>query len=246
MFRPEADEVHVSVAFTWDIPAAERLQQAWGQYYDEVLLGGPAYGSPVGTFTPGQYLMKGVTFTTRGCNRHCPWCLVPEREGRLATQEFPDGYIIQDNNLLQAPRQHIEKVFQMLKRQKRGAIFAGGIQPSLVTPWFADLMRTITVNQVFLAADTKGAIRPLAKAVAMLGFLGRNKLRAFTLIAFNGETVPQAEERLEAVWETGAMPFAQLYQPPDQFIHYTREWKALARTWMRPAAMRTLHKEATA
>ena len=26
---PEIDEVHVSVAFTWDLPAAERLAEEW-------------------------------------------------------------------------------------------------------------------------------------------------------------------------------------------------------------------------
>ncbi|KKL15662.1 hypothetical protein LCGC14_2503320, partial [marine sediment metagenome] len=102
LFSPEADEVHICCVFTWDIPKAERLQAAWSQYYKTVRIGGPAYGSPLGPFIPGQYIKPGVTFTTRGCNMKCYWCLVPSREGRLQTLDFPPGYIIQDNNLLQA------------------------------------------------------------------------------------------------------------------------------------------------
>jgi|TARA_R100000049_G_C1930240_1_gene74253 hypothetical protein len=129
----------------------------------------------------------------------------------------------------------------MLRQQRKAAIFSGGIQASLVTPWFADLVKTIRVESMFLAADTKCALKPLTKALDLLSFLGRNKLRSFVLIGFNGETIPEAVERLEAVWVAGAMPFAQLYQPPDRYIDYPRPWRALAREWSRPAAMKAMH-----
>ena len=44
LFRPDADEVHVSVTFTWDKSEGERLADAWSQYYQNVKLGGVAYG----------------------------------------------------------------------------------------------------------------------------------------------------------------------------------------------------------
>ena len=183
-----------------------------------------------------------MTFTTRGCNKKCPWCLVPKREGKLGEfQDFPDGWMIQDNNLLQAGREHIERVIAMLNRQRRAAYFSGGIQADLVDEWFAEQLRGIRVAAVFLAADTAGALRPLERALNLLSFLGRKKLRCFTLIGFGGETIPQAEARLEKVWELGGMPFAQLYQPADKFITYNREWKALAKKWCRPAAMMASH-----
>ncbi len=33
MWRPEADEVHISCSFTWDRVEVERLASAWAQYY---------------------------------------------------------------------------------------------------------------------------------------------------------------------------------------------------------------------
>lgn len=74
MIRPDADEVHVSVAFTWDIEKAERLVKAWGQYYPVVKLGGPAIAHSYDEFTPGLYVREGITFTSRGCNNGCSWC----------------------------------------------------------------------------------------------------------------------------------------------------------------------------
>ena len=74
-------------------------------------LGGPAFNSPCNGFEPGLYVVPGVTFTTRGCNNQCPWCLVPEREGRLVEyRDFAPGHTIQDNNLLQASRIFTPKV----------------------------------------------------------------------------------------------------------------------------------------
>lgn len=245
LFRPEAEEVHVSVAFTWDIPEAERLQQSWAQYYPRVLLGGPAVGSPEGPFLAGNYVKQGVTFTTRGCNWKCPWCLVPKTEGLLQVRPIVAGYIIQDNNFLQAPRDHQERVFTMLDEQPRAAVFAGGIQSVLVDDWFAGQLQVHRTHSIFMAADTKASLKPLARAVERLDFLGRKRIRSFVLIGFRGESHAEAADRLEAVWEIGAMPFAQLYQPPDHYIDYGIDWRSLARKWSRPAAMVASHTTST-
>ena len=246
LWRPEADEVHISVTFTWDVEEGERLAKAWRQYYPVVRVSGPAYGDKPSGFTPGMYVKPGVTFTTRGCNRRCPWCLVPTREGKLCEiDNFAEGYIIQDNNLLQASREHIERVFAMLRRQRRAAVFSGGLDARLVDDWVAEQLCGLRIGQVFLAADTKGALRPLERALKKLAPLGRHRLRVYVLLAFNGETIDDAAERLEAVWQLGAMPFAQLYQPPDRWIAYAPEWKHLARTWSRPAAMMAAHAAET-
>jgi hypothetical protein len=244
LWRPEADEVHISVAFTWDIPEAKRLRDAWANYYDTVRIGGPALDSHPNGFTPGKYVRPGVTFTTRGCDNRCPWCLVPGREGKLLEIDgFAPGYIIQDNNILQASHRHLEQVAAMLNAQRRAAVFSGGIQASLVDDWVAEWMRGLRVNSIFMAADTDAAVAPLRRAADKLRFLGRDKLRCYVLLAYDGQTIEQAEARLEAVWEAGCMPFAQLYQPDDHYIEYSREWRSLARTWSRPAAMKATHRE---
>jgi len=247
--RPPVDavsEVHVSVSFTWDLATAERLRATWADHYPIVRVGGPALGHMTAgaDFTPGRYVNPGVTFTTRGCNRKCPWCFVPSREGRLI--EIPDfrpGHIIQDNNFPQATREHQTRVFAMLAEQPRAAIFGGGIDARLVDQWFADQIRAARVEAVFLAADTASLLRPLRKALDLLSFLGRRKLRVYTLIAYGDDTIDKARARLEAVWDMGGMPYAQLYQPDDRYIKYDRAWRDLSRSWIRPAAMFAAHAE---
>ena len=238
MIRPEADEVHVSCSFTWDLKEAHRLVEAWGQYYPVVKLGGMQCLN--GAFNAGMYVRAGVTFTSRGCNNHCPWCLVPEREGKLREIEVIPGNIVQDNNLLQCSRQHINKVFDMLRAQ-HAIQFAGGLDSRLITQDIADDIRSLRISQLFLAADTKAALRPLEKALRWLQ-LPRDKVRCYALLAFEGESMGYGIERLEAIWDLGAMPFAQLYQPPDKHIEYSIAWQRLARTWSRPAAMKAIHK----
>jgi hypothetical protein len=244
LFRPKADEVHVSVAFTWDIREGNRLQSAWAQYYPEVKIGGPAFGNAGIEFTPGMYIKHGVTFTTRGCDNHCPWCLVPENEGQLIEiPDFAEGWIVQDNNLLQASWPHIERVFEMLRKQKKPITFSGGLQASLLDDRFVDLLRTIKLDSLFLAADTLNALKPLEKALKKLSNFDRRKLQVYCMIGLK-ETPEQAKNQLDAIWELGGMPFAQLYQPAEKYIDYSTEWKALVREWSRPAAMFASHKEA--
>lgn len=228
--------VHVSVTFTWDMPEAKRLAEAWGLYYSDVRLGGPAIDGEGSEFSPGMYIKNGVTFTSRGCPNRCPWCIVDKP---LVLLPIMPGYIIQDNNILATGRPHMNEVFAMLKEQSRAAIFSGGIDARLVDDWVADQFRELQIRSVFLAADADAALEPLHEAVGKLSFLGREKLRCYVLIG--RETRDEAEARLRAVWDIGCMPFAQLYQP-SQRILYDRKWHDLARTWSRPAIMRTLMK----
>lgn len=246
--RPDpecVEEIHISVAFTWDVDEGNRLADSWSKQYPSarVLIGGPAFNSKPGVFTPGLYIKAGITFTTRGCNNHCPWCFVPDREGRLVElDDFAPGNIIQDNNLLQANHDHILRVLDMLKKQQRAAVFSGGLQASLIDDWFAEELRGLRIGAVFMAADTANALKPLEKTIRRLSFLPRRKIRVYVMIGYNGETIAQATDRLEAVWAMGGLPFAQLYKPSDCKVDYDLSWMRLARTWSRPAAMFAMHR----
>ena len=238
MLRPSTDEVHVSCTFTWHMARAKRLAEAWGQYYP-VKLGGPAFASQANGFNPGIYVKQGITFTSRGCNNQCPWCLVPKYEGKLREIEIQPGNIIQDNNLLQCNQSHIAKVFDMLYSQHH-VCFCGGLDSRLLTDSIAEGLRSLRIYQLFFAADTKESIKPLEKAKQKLSGFSRDQLRCYVLLGFNGETISEAQERLASVWELGFMPFAQLFQPPEHYIQYSHEWRSLARTWARPAAMKAV------
>lgn len=241
-FRPkEQMPVRISTVFTWDIPIAERLKREWKGYYNDVTVGGPAYGNPGGEFEPGMFVKEGITITSRGCNKKCKWCFVPKREGVLRELKIRDGWIVNDNNLLQCSDLHIKNVFEMLRRQKQPIEFKGGIDKTLLKEWHRDLLDSIRLSSIWLACDTKSGLTQLARAAKILEGISMSKKRCYVLIAFNNETPLEAETRLEKVYNMGFLPFAQLYQTEQKLI-YRREWRSLARKWSRPAAFKSYMK----
>lgn len=244
LFLPEADEVHVSCTFTWDRPEAERLARAWAGHGYRVLLGGPAYDAPAGDFVPGMYVKTGMTITSRGCVRRCPFCFVPKREGKLTLLSIQPGWDILDNNLLACPRGHIESVLDMLEQQPRAARFTGGIDARLCRPWFARRLRRMRVHILYTAYDVPGARPAAERAIQMLRDegLSQRQVGCYVLVGFDGDTLEHAEARLEWVFQTGGTPFAMFYRPADD-LRFTipRTWRSFVRKWNRPACIIAMH-----
>jgi hypothetical protein len=235
LFRPEAEECHVSVTFTWDIAEGKRLRDAWANWYP-TLLGGPAFGMS-GEFEPGRYLKPGYTITSRGCPHKCWFCYVPEREGKIAELEIKPGNIIQDNNLTACSLGHKERVFAMLRTQKQ-VEFAGGLEAARIDDWWVENLKTISLKQLFIAYDQEGQDRVVKRCLERLTSVGfpRRKLRCFVLSGYPDDTTEKAEKRCEYIWDCGGMPFMMLYRN-DEGKEPGQEWKTLGRKWMRPAAM---------
>ena len=244
MFLPPDQPVKISCVFTWDIPLAERLLKAWSKHYSDVQIGGPAFGDQGGDFVPGRFIKAGATITSRGCSRRCPWCFVPGREGKIREIAIQPGWIVQDNNLLACSREHIVAVFAMLKEQKRGINFSGGLDCRLLQPWHRDLFDQIKIDELWFACDSSEQIRHLERAAGILEGISPRKRRCYTMIGFDGERIEDAERRLERVFELGFFPFCQLFQS-DEKKDYPREWKNLQRKWSRPAAYVSSHKVAS-
>ena len=109
----EADEVHISVAFTWHLKWAEWAAKQWA-CVAPVKVGGPALNEPGGDFIPGMYLKKGYVITSRGCPNRCWFCAVPKREGgQLRELPVTDGWIVSDDNLLAFSPRHLDEVFSI-------------------------------------------------------------------------------------------------------------------------------------
>jgi len=129
----------------------------------------------------------------------------------------------------------------MLKPQK-DIEFIGGLESGLLTEWDVEQLKGLRIHQLFFACDTPAHLKALQRAQGLINDMTYQRLRCYTLLAFKGQTVNQAIEHLENIWQAGFMPHAQLYQPPDKWIEYSKEWTDLARDWSRPAIMRTKHK----
>jgi hypothetical protein len=208
LFRPPEQPVKVSCVFSWDIPEAERLYRAWSNYYSDVDLGGPAFDDNGGEFIPGRFVKRGATITSRGCSKECKWCLVPKREGLIRELPIIDGWDVIDNNLLACSQGHIERVFDMLRRQPEPIKFSGGLDAEMFNDTHVVLLRSIRLKYAWFACDHIGAIERLEKVADLMADFSREKKRCYVLIGFDGESLKQAERRLETVFNLGFLPMS--------------------------------------
>jgi hypothetical protein len=233
--------VDISVVFTWDKPAAERIAAEWRAHGKEVRVGGPAYDDRGGAFVANRFIASPVTITSRGCPKKCPWCYVPKREGNIRELPIVPGNIVQDNNLLACSRLHIERVMEMLRGQ-RAISLRGGLDADFMEDWHIEQIKSLRLFDAWMAYDcTKPKTLPWIEK--MSAAIGRNKLRVFVLVGFGEETMEQAEARLMQVWNAGGLPFAQLYDMRTfQGIADYKAWANFVRAWSRPAITKSLAK----
>jgi len=233
----EADEVHVSVTFTYDIPKAEELAKDW-ERVAPVKMSGPALGDPGGEFTPGMYLKQGYVITSRGCPNNCWFCDVPKREGGIRELKIHEGRNLLDSNLLACSDVHISEVFSMLARQTGRVELTGGLEAARLKEWHVGRLWQFRPAQIFFAYDTPDDLEPLRAAGKMLRYADftRQHLRCYVLIGWPGDTIREAENRLVEAWTAGFMPCAMLYK--DKRGTTRTAWKKFQREWVRPAITR--------
>ena len=244
IFPVEVDEVHVSVAFTYDMPLAERLAKEW-ERVAPVKMGGPAFNKPGGEFVPGMYLNKKYTITSRGCPNNCWFCAVPKREpSGVRELDIKPGHIVQDDNLLATSMDHIRNVFDMLKIQK-DPVQLMGLEAALLDAEKTDLLWHLRPKQLFFAYDRPEEYEPLVEAGKLLRYADftRSHMRCYVLIGHKKDTIEKATIRLIDAWKAGFLPCAMLWH--NKRGQTTSEWKSFHRSWMRPAAIRAMMKGTT-
>ena len=238
----EADEIHVSVTFTYDKAKAEDLVKQW-QAIAPVKIGGVAYGDAGAEFVPGRYIKPGYIFTSRGCPRRCWFCSVWKRDPVPRLLPIVDGHNILDDNLLACPRHHVEAVFAMLRRQGRRIEFTGGLEALALEDYQVDLLASLRPRpKMFFAYDPGDKFETLEHAARRLlaaGFTeASHRMCVYVLIGFPKDTFALAEQRLQQMRSIGFTPMAMLWRPetPSQEKWKPEEaWRGFQRRWARPA-----------
>lgn len=247
LFDDDADEVHISVAFTYDKPLAEQLAEQW-QRVAPTKVGGVAYGDPGAEFVPGRYIKPGYIFTSRGCPRRCWFCSVWKRDPVPRLLPIINGWNILDDNLLACPRDHVEAVFAMLRRQTRRVEFTGGLEALSLEDYQVDLLASLTPRPtMFFAYDPGDKFETLEHAARRLlaaGFTeASHRMRVYVLIGFPKDTFAAAEQRLEQMRSIGFTPMAMLWRPETPSQEKWKPdgaWRAFQRRWVRPAIIHAM------
>ena len=187
-------------------------------------------------------------FTTRGCVRRCPFCVVPRKEGALRVVGDLDTFwagqrqvVLLDNNLTAAPMEHWRRIVGQLTSRRLVADFTQGLDARLLTEEHAaDLARIRTAKRIHFAWDSPADEPAVRRAVELLRRrLPLGRLTFYVLIGF--DTTP-AEDlyRVETLRGLGVDSFVMPYQKADTYQAAFARWvnrKAIFKTvpWERYA-----------
>ena len=155
------------------------------------------------------------------------------RDSRTADRE---RWNILDDNILGTSEHHFRAVCEMLKRQEHPAIFTGGLEPSLLQQWQADLLREVKPKRLYTAYDTKDDLEPLVamgRKLRLAGFRPKSHtMCCYVLVGYDGDSFEDAELRLAQTMQAGFVPYAMLFR--DEEGKTDAAWRRFQREWCRP------------
>jgi hypothetical protein len=132
---PTYDKIYVSCIFKCNAKLCEKWEGV-------AEIGGSGYSLDIELPDEIEQLKPKINlgFTTRGCTRNCPWCIVPQKEGKI--REVADLYDIwdgesnvitlMDNNILALPKTFF-KVSKQIKKEGLKVDFNQGLDHRLLT-----------------------------------------------------------------------------------------------------------------
>lgn len=171
-------------------------------------------------------------FTTRGCIRKCPFCIVPQKEGYIRIVgdllDLWDGkarkVVMLDNNILALP-EHFRMICQQAMENGIKVDFNQGLDHRLLTPDIVGIMANVSHTEYHLAFDDPAHKKSVGKAIGMLREGGINRCIWYVLVGYN--TTPEEDlARLNYLREMNQRAFLQRYEAHyfDPFYTALADW----------------------
>ncbi len=174
---------------------------------------------------PDYNLYTGVNFslgyTSRGCIRKCPWCIVPEKEGSIKPwariYEFWDRrhrkIVLLDNNLLAAP--NWRQTMEDLLAEGLEVDFKQGLDIRLLNEGNLDYLKRVKSKELRFAFDHIGHEKAVREGIELLlaNGLGSRKLSFYFLYSFADDDMCVERVKILASYNVEVYPMA--YKGPD-------------------------------
>ena len=168
------------------------------------------------------YNIKGRAygFLTRGCPRHCPFCIVTEKEGTTHTvadlDEFWRGQreiVLMDSNITAS--KDCERLFNQLIDSKALINFEGGLDIRFLTDKGAAQLNQMRTSMIHFAWDNYEfkTYEKLKHVRPLLNKNGRN-ISVYVLTNYN-TTLEQDLERIYKLKELDYTPYIMIYDKPN-------------------------------
>jgi len=166
-----------------------------------------------------------IGFTSRGCIRNCPWCIVPKKEGYIKDHAPIDEFyvpqwkklILWDNNFLASPRWH-ENLKEIIARKIKVS-FNQGLDIRLIDQENAKLLSKIHYYdhkfkrpRLYFSFDTPEIETDVSKGIETLRKAGipPHHLMFYVLVGFN-TSFQEDYHRFEVLTKMGIKPFIMIY-----------------------------------
>lgn len=188
-----------------------------------------------------------IGFLTRGCIRHCPWCVVPKKEGAIRTYRTwreikrPDSkkIVFMDNNVLACPH-GIDQMRDMIGQDIR-IDFNQGLDARLIDDDTAEILAQLKwIRFIRMSCDTDSMLDIVTAAIKRLGNKGVKPYKVFVYLLV--QDIASAERRAIALRDAGAEVFAQPYRDFTTNKEPAKELKALARWVNHKAIFKTVER----
>lgn len=158
-------------------------------------------------------------FTSRGCPRRCPWCIVPEKEGNIrataSIYEFWDRrynkIILLDNNLLASP--NWRSIVTCLIAEGLEVDFNQGLDIRLVDKEVVSYLKHVKARQLRFAFDDICYESSVRKGIELLTKQGipSRKLSFYVLVGFNDDA-EDAVERMRILHSYNVDVYPMIYK----------------------------------
>lgn len=211
LMTDHADKIYVSVIYTWNKDKCKEWEgraEIGGSGYDLKKVLPPEIEKVKPRINWG--------FTTRGCIRNCPFCVVPEKEGGIKVvgdiYDIWDGaaekITLLDNNILALP-DHFFKICNQLKKENLRVDFNQGLDCRLLTEKVAQTLKGLRIKHYRFSFDHPSQKSFVKKAV---GLLKKYKMDTtwYVLVGFDTD-IEEDFERLNYLRNNGQGVFVQRY-----------------------------------
>ena len=240
------DTIYVTSLFTWDLDVLVKVVNYYADRFpgvrieiggiaatllpDEVhkstgvhphvgLMSGAEECAPDYSLSFGRSLDTSITFASRGCPRHCPFCYVNDHEPKFAAREewpqdinpaFP-RIVFWDNNWLASDNFHND--CSIIRSFGKTVDFNQGIDARLYSRDVAKELATIKLSPIRFAFDSAKMESPLMKAVDLARKRSTEEIRVYVLYNFQ-DTPQELYFRLDLLNRNKVLAFPMEYRRP--------------------------------
>ena len=230
-----ADQYYASVVFNIEKShnIVKRLTELYG---DKIVIGGTGEDL-VTTLTEEvdncfpdydlyNHTQYALGFLTRGCNKKCAFCVVPQKEGLLQANysSFKDfvpkgqqNVMLLDNNLLVVP--NINELLEEMVKSNFNINFSQTLDIQYLTEdIYLKLRRVNSVNSrftrkmIYFSCNTPKQAEWFVRKADMLKGFGREQVTSIIMFGFNTR-LSQDFSILKTMKKLGIIPFVQEYLP---------------------------------